>query len=170
MTPLLGELADALPPDVQLHGEVVALDQSGRPDFHRLSSRMLHKCGGIDVTLFVFDVLAVAGLPTTMLPYADRRVLLEEILVESQRVRLVATFEDGEALLAAVCARGLEGVVAKRVRDPYRPGDRGWIKTKNRTTARFAEERSRGLRQSSQAVTSPQRKATLHLSRRAASN
>ena len=90
------------------------------------------------MTLFVIDVLAVAGLPTTMLPYADRRVLLEEILVESQRVRLVATFEDGEALLAAVCARGLEGVVGKRVRDPYRPGDRGWIKTKNRTTASFA--------------------------------
>jgi hypothetical protein len=60
MTPLLGELADALPVDVQVDGELVALDESGRPDFHRLSARMLHKRGGIDVTLFVFDVLAVA--------------------------------------------------------------------------------------------------------------
>ena len=56
-------------------------------------------------------------------------------------MRLVATFEDGEALFAAVCARGLKGVVAKRERDPYRPGDRVWMKTKNRATARFAEER-----------------------------
>jgi ATP-dependent DNA ligase len=32
--------------------------------------------------------------------------------VEGPRVRLVATFEDGEALFAAVCERGLEGVVA----------------------------------------------------------
>jgi ATP-dependent DNA ligase len=37
--------------------------------------------------------------------------------------------------------RGLEGVVAKRERDPYRPGERVWVKTKNRATARFAEER-----------------------------
>ena len=69
MTPLLAELDQALPPDVQLDGELVALDENGRPDFHRISSRMLHKRGGIDVTLFVFDVLGVVGLPTTMLPY-----------------------------------------------------------------------------------------------------
>jgi len=41
-------------------------------------------------------------------------------------VRLVATFEDGEALFAAVCDRGLDGVVATRERDPYRPGERVW--------------------------------------------
>jgi ATP-dependent DNA ligase len=42
---------------------------------------------------------------------------------------------------AAVCERGLEGIVAKRLRDPYRAGERQWLKTKNRDTARFAEER-----------------------------
>jgi hypothetical protein len=31
-------------------------------------------------------------------------------------VRLVATFDEGEALFAAVCDRGLERVVAKRER------------------------------------------------------
>ena len=75
-----------------------------------------------------------------MLPYAERRDLLEELDLENQRVRLVATFEDGEALFAAVCERGLEGVVAKQEQDLYRPGDRAWVKTKNRATARFAEE------------------------------
>ena len=82
MTPLLAELDHALPPDVQLDGELVALDENGRPDFHRISSRMLHERGGIDVTLFVFDVfdvLGVVGLPTTMLPYVERRALLEEL-------------------------------------------------------------------------------------------
>ena len=61
-------------------------------------------------------------------------------------MRLVATFEDGEALFAAVCQRGLEGVVAKREQDAYRPGERQWVKTKNRATARFAEERERAGR------------------------
>jgi len=37
--------------------------------------------------------------------------------------------------------RGLERIVAKRDRDPYRPGERQWVKVKNRATARFGEER-----------------------------
>lgn len=102
---------------------------------------MLHGRGRIALTLFVFDVLAVEGLATTMLPYSERRELLEELELESQRVRLVATFEDGEALFAAVSERGLEGVVTKRLRDPYRPGERQWVTTKNRATVRFTEER-----------------------------
>jgi len=52
-----------------------------------------------------------------------------------------AAFEDGQALFDTMCDRGLEGIVAKRLGDPYRPGGRTWwIKTKNRSTLRFAEE------------------------------
>jgi bifunctional non-homologous end joining protein LigD len=69
MTPLLPEFADALAADVQLDGELVALDSDGRSDFHRLSARMLHGRRGIAVTLFVFDVLAVEGLPVTSVPH-----------------------------------------------------------------------------------------------------
>ena len=43
MTPLLPELADALPADLQLDGELVALAEDGRPDFHLLGRRMLHR-------------------------------------------------------------------------------------------------------------------------------
>jgi bifunctional non-homologous end joining protein LigD len=153
MTHLLPQFRGCLPAGVQLDGELVALDETGRPDFHRLSSRMLHGRGGIALTLFVFDVLAVEGLATMMLPHSERRDMLEELELENERVRLVATFEDGEALVAAVCERGLEGVVAKRLRDPYRPGERQWVKTKNRQTARFAEERNR----------SRQRRSPLHV-------
>jgi ATP-dependent DNA ligase len=71
------------------------------------------------------------------------RALLEELNVEGANVKLVATFEDGVTLFEAVCARGIEGVVAKRLRDPYKSGDRLWVKTKNRATARFAEEQAR---------------------------
>lgn len=81
---------------------------------------MLHGRTGITLTLFVFDVLAVEGLSTTMQPYSERRAILEQLDLENQRVKLVAAFEHGEALFAAVCERGLEGVVAKRGRDPLR--------------------------------------------------
>jgi bifunctional non-homologous end joining protein LigD len=140
MAPLLPELERTLPRDVQLDGELVALDASGRPDFHRLGSRMLRGRHGIAVVYFVFDVLAVEGLPVVDRPYCERRELLEALDVEGPYVTLVATFEDGPTLFAAVCERGLEGVVAKRERDPYRPGERGWVKHKNRATTRFAEE------------------------------
>ena len=149
MTHLLPEFRNSSPHGVQLDGEIVALYDDGRPDFHRLSSRMLHGRGGIAVTYFVFDVLAVEGLATTMLPSSERRAILEELELENHQVKIVATFEDGPALFRAVCARGLEGVVAKREDDPYRPGDRAWVKTKNRATARFAEERdgvARGIK------------------------
>jgi hypothetical protein len=49
-------------------------------------------------------------------------------------------FDDGPALFAAVCSEGLEGVVAKRRSERYRPGERRWIKTKNRDYWRYAEE------------------------------
>ena len=63
---------------------------------------MLHGRAGIALTFFVFDVLGVEGLATTMLWYTERRTILEEFAVENERVRLVTTFEDGEALFAAV--------------------------------------------------------------------
>jgi ATP-dependent DNA ligase len=49
-------------------------------------------------------------------------------------------FDDGETLLSAGCEHALEGVVAKCWGQRYRPGERGWIKTKNRDYWRYAEE------------------------------
>jgi ATP-dependent DNA ligase len=43
-------------------------------------------------------------------------------------------------LFEAVCRSGFEGVVAKRLSDPYRPGRRDWVKTKNREYWRFPSE------------------------------
>ena len=129
--------------NVQLDGEIVALDDAGRPDFHRLSARMLHGKDGIAVRYFVFDVLACEGGATTHLPYEERRQLLEALEIDGPHWQTVATFDDGRALFTVVCDSGLEGVVAKRLRDPYLEGGRLWVKTKNRATARFAEERAR---------------------------
>jgi len=97
MTALLPELGDVLPADVQLDGELVALDSNGHPDFHRLGRRMLHGDTSIPVTLMVFDVLAVEGMATTALPYSERRALLELLEVDgpmpgsSQFLRTVRT-------------------------------------------------------------------------------
>ena len=40
-----------------------------------------------------------------------------------------------------MCEQEMEGVVAKRLNEPYRPGERSWIKTKNREYWRYEMER-----------------------------
>jgi bifunctional non-homologous end joining protein LigD len=142
MAPLLSELEQALPANVQLDGELVAFDTDGNPDFHRLSARMLHRQDDITVAYMVFDVLAFDGEPTTRESYRQRRELLQALTFDERLARVVSTFPDGQVLFDVVCERGLEGVIAKREREAYRPGERLWVKTKNVAAARYADERA----------------------------
>jgi bifunctional non-homologous end joining protein LigD len=60
-----------------------------------------------------------------------RRTLLESLDLNSSYWMTPETFANGPELYAAVCERGLEGIVAKRSASTYRPRQRGWIKVKN---------------------------------------
>ena len=113
----------------------------GIPHFPLVTSRMLHERREIPVAYAVFDVLALDGQPTTDLPYAKRRKLLEALNVGGDFWFLPPVVDDGPSLFAAVCEQGREGAVAKRRDSLYRPGDRGWVKVKNRGYWRFHDER-----------------------------
>ena len=125
-----------------LDGEIVAFDDSGRPSFERLQSRM-HLTGKaaikrrsqeLPVSYVIFDLLWLDGHLTTGLAYRDRRRLLEELDLSGPCWRTPAAHEgDGAALLAATREQGLEGVVAKRLDSIYEPGRRSgaWSKVKN---------------------------------------
>jgi bifunctional non-homologous end joining protein LigD len=139
MTALLPELAE-LPSGLVLDGELVAPDEGGRPSFPRLSPRILHGRPGIHVTFIVFDVLRVEGLSTIDNSYEERRCLLEELDLQGAHWCTTPVFDDGAALFATVEEQGLEGIVAKPLASPYRPGERGWIKVKNRAYWRFGQE------------------------------
>ena len=56
------------------------------------------------------------------------------------------TFEEGAALWAAVCEHELEGILVKRRSGRYTPGERRWIKVKNREYWRYELERERAMR------------------------
>ena len=104
--PELGPLAQALGGHgVVLDGEVVALDEGGRPSFGALQQRMAGRGGrrrGAAVTYLVFDLLWLDGRLLTGLPYAERRRLLEELAVAGPAWQTVASFAGaGSALLAA---------------------------------------------------------------------
>ena len=93
-------------------------------------------------------LLALDAAPTLRLPYLERHALLEEIVLDAppSLVGVIASFEHGAALWDVIVGHGMEGVVAKRARQLYRPGSRLWVKTKNRATARFQEEFAGALR------------------------
>ena len=113
-----------------IDGELVALDEDGRPSFSLMQQH------SIEVAFYAFDVLQINDVDTIALPYERRRALLAELL-EAGPNWMVPTHRlgDGAALLAASAAQGLEGVMAKRLGSPYVPGKRSpnWRKVKNRT-------------------------------------
>jgi bifunctional non-homologous end joining protein LigD len=139
MAPQLPELA-RLPTGLVLDGEIVAFGEDGRPSFPLVGLRVLHARSAIPVTLLIFDLLRVEGGDAMCLPYAERRALLTELDLHGPAWRTPEAFDDGEALLAATSVHGLEGIVAKRRCDPYRPGERGWVKVKHRHYWRFGRE------------------------------
>jgi bifunctional non-homologous end joining protein LigD len=138
MTRLLPELSD-LPAIGIFDGELVAF-ADGRPHFPLVCDRLLHGDRTVSLTFVVFDLLELEGEPTMPMTYSRRRALLEELELGAGPWFVPDTFTDGPALFAAACAQGLEGVVAKRCSAPYRPGERGWIKVKNRSYWRYGEE------------------------------
>jgi bifunctional non-homologous end joining protein LigD len=140
MTPFVAFL-DELPVRAVLDGEIVAFDGDGKPDFPLVCDAVLRRDSSIPLTFIAFDVLRVEGRSVIAKPYRDRRRILEQLGLRGSSWRTPEAFDDGEALWAAVCEHELEGVVAKRLHEPYVPGDRRWVKVKNRAYWRWELER-----------------------------
>jgi bifunctional non-homologous end joining protein LigD len=87
----------------------------------------------VPVRYYVFDVLHLDGESLLHLPYERRRELLADLDPAGDVVRTPehVVGADPADMLATAARRGLEGVVAKRLGSPYRPGRRSpdWIKT-----------------------------------------
>jgi bifunctional non-homologous end joining protein LigD len=136
-----------MPVRAVLDGELVALDEDGKPDFPELCECVLLRHATRPLTFMAFDVLSVEGEPIVSRPYSERRSILEGLQLNAAHWRTPEVFDDGEALWEAVCEHELEGVVAKRRSGRYIPGGRGWIKTKNRDYWRYEMEREGALKQ-----------------------
>jgi bifunctional non-homologous end joining protein LigD len=124
-----------------LDGELVALDEDGKPDFPELCGCVLMRQRSTPLTFMAFDVLSVEGEPVVSRPCSERRRILEDLGLDAPQWRTPEAFDDGEALWTAVVEHELEGVVAKRRSGRYVPGGRGWVKTKNRDYWRYEMER-----------------------------
>jgi bifunctional non-homologous end joining protein LigD len=143
--PELAGLGDVLA-DGMLDGEVVAF-ADGKPDFGALADRMHVRdtrrarslAERFPVSYVVFDVVRLYGVPLLGRAFDDRRHTLERLELgdgSDACWQVPAVFDDGDALLEATRASGLEGIVSKRRASTYQPGrrSRDWRKRAHRSS------------------------------------
>jgi bifunctional non-homologous end joining protein LigD len=125
-----------------LDGEVVALDEEGRPSFSLMQQRTGFRPGGrrgptnaaVPVLYYAFDLLYLDGADLRRLPLQSRKKKLSEVLLPGDFSRYSDHYErEGKALFELAREKGLEGIVAKKRDSVYqerRSGD--WLKIKIR--------------------------------------
>ncbi|MFH9864042.1 ATP-dependent DNA ligase [Streptomyces sp. NPDC017202] len=127
-----------------LDGEVIALDETGRPrSFQETAGRVGSRvdvaaaAAEVPVSPVFFDALSVDGRDLLDLPFFERHAELARLVPEPMRVRRTvlageADLRAAEDFLEETLARGHEGVVVKSLDAPYSAGRRGasWLKVK----------------------------------------
>jgi bifunctional non-homologous end joining protein LigD len=112
---------------VVLDGEVVALDEQGRVNFIHLMA------GQGELHYAAFDLLWLGGTDLRPLPLRERRARLAGLIGDTSPLlsHIFGATECGRDLFQVVKLMDLEGIVAKRLDDPYGP-ETVWYKIKNR--------------------------------------
>jgi bifunctional non-homologous end joining protein LigD len=117
-----------------LDGEIVVLDANGVSSFAALQES-LKRTRRADLTYHVFDILHLDGKDLTGLPLVKRKQILKTLLAPLPRGTTVRYSDHvqggGAAFYNHACRLGLEGVVSKVARSPYRPRrTTEWLKVK----------------------------------------
>ncbi|MGI8819476.1 MAG: non-homologous end-joining DNA ligase [Chthoniobacterales bacterium] len=127
--PNVAEALGQLPGEFVIDGEIVALDEEGRPSFQLLQSNATRP---LEVFFYVFDLLQRDGQDLLQAPIERRRAALHELLPEAADPLRFSPLLDGTPaqIVDAVRSLGLEGVVGKRKGSSYEAGERSgaWIK------------------------------------------
>jgi bifunctional non-homologous end joining protein LigD len=142
---------ESLPGDFALDGELVVLDDEGKPQFEKLCARawtrdamQIRLVSRVQpAAIFCFDLLHANDEDHRHFPLAVRKAALRGLLRGGKRVRIAEHVEEqGQALYEHAKALDLEGVVGKRATSIYRTGrTNDWLKIK--TPGGKAREASR---------------------------
>ena len=136
-----------LPDQIILDGELIILE-AGRLQFERLGQRIRPRseAGGWKIAemqkefpadFVAFDILQSGRSDLMSSPYSERRARLNQIELTPPLHRSPASESPAEALdwFHRLEGAGLDGVIAKRLADPYQPGKRSMLKFKHVRTA-----------------------------------
>jgi bifunctional non-homologous end joining protein LigD len=118
-------LLHTLPTGHGFDGEIVALDNGGRPAFNDLLF------GRREPVYVAFDVLFVDGEDVRAASLKERKAMLEKIVGRHRLQKSEPVLGEGKGAFRAVCDLDLEGIVAKRLADSYGPRTQ-WCKILNR--------------------------------------
>ena len=113
-----------------LDGEVVVLDEEGRPSFQLLQNRGKEER---PMQYVVFDIVHLDGQNLFKVPLEDRKRLLRNLVRDSDLLKYSEhVLGDGKAFYQAAKQKRLEGIVGKLRDSPYQPGMRSssWVKIK----------------------------------------
>ena len=117
-----------LPDDTIIDGEIVAIDETGRPSFSRLQN---FSANANPITFYAFDMPMWKGEDLRTQPLDKRRELLRtKAMPKLRAIHFSDSFPaDAEKMISAVRSQGLDGIVAKRRDSLYEPGRNGsWVK------------------------------------------
>lgn len=110
-----------------LDGEVVAVVDGDAGGFEALQQRGPRT----RLRFYVFDVLRADGEDVRARPLLERRAVLDRLPLKGTLRRTESMRGDAETLRQEACARGWEGLIAKRADSRYRAGrSRDWLKLK----------------------------------------
>jgi DNA ligase D-like protein (predicted ligase) len=127
--PAIAAAFATLPDETIVDGEIVAMDESGRPSFSRLQNFSANTGA---ITFYAFDMPMWNGKDLRTQPLDKRRELLRTKAVPKMpAIRFSESFAaNADKMISAVRSRGLEGIVAKRRDSLYEPGRRNgaWVK------------------------------------------
>jgi bifunctional non-homologous end joining protein LigD len=120
----------SLPDETTIDGEVVALDEAGRPSFSLLQNSRSQETV---LAYYAFDLLHLPGASLVNMPLHERREQLRSQVMPllSEPLRYSETFQTSASqLIEGARELGFEGVVAKRLDGVYESGRRSgaWVK------------------------------------------
>lgn len=123
--------------NVVLDGEIVALDNKGKPSFELLQKRMHRTRPGAvyrpGVYYFIFDAIFLNGIWRNQLSYQQRRALLDKLNLSHKNCRLTDSYPGrAKDLLQAARRFELEGIICKKLTSTYEQAARStnWTKIK----------------------------------------
>jgi bifunctional non-homologous end joining protein LigD len=131
---IANELANLPVETALIDGEALVEDAAGISDFSGLQNA-LSEGREEKIVFYAFDLLHINGYDLRGVPLKERKRVLADLLAsqnDSSRIRYSSDFDvGGDRLLQHVCRLGAEGIVSKRVDEPYRSGRaKGWLKAK----------------------------------------
>jgi len=123
-----------------LDGEIVALDDQGRPSFSLMQQRTGFQAGkrrlpgrqGVPVVYYAFDLLYLGGYDLRRVPLEKRKELLRAVIDGGDLVRFSDHYlEKGCDLYEVAGKSGLEGILAKKRESLYHvERSHDWLKIK----------------------------------------